>query len=348
MREHRRLEVHDLARDLRVERRDPVRRVDPVDHLAEVVRAEDHLERRGRARRVERHEPLRDRAPAPRQVLLRRSRARAGSPRCRACTCASFRFARLTSSSARSRLAFSSLIWPITCRASACLAAIGEAAAAALRRERQQEAEDREHEHVRRRSPPRGACRTRGFRGPAHRVGPARHESGRLAMCSDTGNRVPSESCRNLTCSAVASGRNCCGNCGTVPPLLGQLKGRGDAAACWSRRAPACSACSRSAGARARARRRRSRRCRPTTPVSRRSRARPCSSSTRSTRGSPAARAAARPRSRRPRQRLASERASLAARAAARAGRRAALAEPARLAAALPLRARRHELARRR
>ena len=65
------------ADDLRVQLRDAVRGVDPVDHVVEALRAEDHLERRGLSRRVERHEPLRDRALARLQVAAWRCAARA-------------------------------------------------------------------------------------------------------------------------------------------------------------------------------------------------------------------------------------------------------------------------------
>ncbi len=92
--------------------------------------------------------------------------------------------------------------------------------------------------------------------------------------------------------------------------------------------------------------RRRSPRCAPTTRASRPSRARPCSSCTRSTSGfrppRNAWRAPARPaRARRPARHART-------RAPPRAARRAPLAEPPREQAALPLRARDDELARRR
>ena len=56
---------------MRVERGDALRAVHAVDHVVEVLRAEDHLERRGLIRRVERDEALRDRALALVQVALR-------------------------------------------------------------------------------------------------------------------------------------------------------------------------------------------------------------------------------------------------------------------------------------
>jgi 3D (Asp-Asp-Asp) domain-containing protein/peptidoglycan hydrolase CwlO-like protein len=44
-------------------------------------------------------------------------------------------------------------------------------------------------------------------------------------MCSDAGNRVPSQSCRNL-CQPCVRRLKSCGNCGTVPPLLWGAKVR--------------------------------------------------------------------------------------------------------------------------
>ena len=44
-------------------------------------------------------------------------------------------------------------------------------------------------------------------------------------MCSDTGNRGPSQSCRNL-CQPGSRRLKSCGNCGTVPPLLWGAKVR--------------------------------------------------------------------------------------------------------------------------
>ena len=61
----------DLVCHLRVERRDPVRGVDPVQDVGEGLRAEDQLERRGRARRIEVEEARGDRAAARDEVPLR-------------------------------------------------------------------------------------------------------------------------------------------------------------------------------------------------------------------------------------------------------------------------------------
>ncbi len=69
MDEHGLLELRHLIRDLRVDQGDPVSRVDPLDDLIEALSAEDHVERRGRAGRVEVHEPLSDRPLADREVV---------------------------------------------------------------------------------------------------------------------------------------------------------------------------------------------------------------------------------------------------------------------------------------
>ena len=64
---------------LRVERRDALRAVHARDHVVEALRAEDHLERRGLLRRVERDEALRDPRWLGVQVVLRDAAARDGS-----------------------------------------------------------------------------------------------------------------------------------------------------------------------------------------------------------------------------------------------------------------------------
>ena len=60
-----------LRQDVRVERGDALRAVHAIDHVVEVARTEDHLERRCLIRRVERDQPLRDRFLALAEVVLR-------------------------------------------------------------------------------------------------------------------------------------------------------------------------------------------------------------------------------------------------------------------------------------
>ena len=101
---------------------------------------------------------------------------------------ASFRFARLTSSSERPRLALSSLISPTTCCASACVAVIDGRGLRGGLGGREESRERAREQQVWRQPPPRtaSACETSEDR----RTGWGRHvtKRGRLATCSDTGN----------------------------------------------------------------------------------------------------------------------------------------------------------------
>ena len=68
---HRGPERLHLREDARVERGDALCAVHAIDHVVEILRAEDHLERRCLIRRIERDEALRDRALALVEVALR-------------------------------------------------------------------------------------------------------------------------------------------------------------------------------------------------------------------------------------------------------------------------------------
>ena len=214
----RALERDDLVEHVRVERGDLIRGIDAREDVVEIRCAEDHFERRGLRARVERDEPLRDQLLAALEIALRDLQLVAVDDEV------------VLHLRELDVCQVEALISPAEARVKRLHLREDARGLRPFRRDRRlggrgsrrEKRREESKEHVRRRSPsPADDGSLIGNR-TAHREGPVRHEWGRLAICSDTGNRQtraePSEGLQNLPLAALYRRYAC----GTVLRVLGQ------------------------------------------------------------------------------------------------------------------------------